>query len=486
MTSILGGFRYDGTNISPFYGPAAAAPVVPSATHDWSDTNLPWTYSSTDEFTALWPSRVKVVQLQTGSDDFWTNLNNTVNAAGRCVVQLPAGTFHINQFRMIGTSGDPNYSFGFWWPNLQGFLGAGPDKTIVQMDANSMSSDPIGTGTYAGESQISRLKDFTEASFAPSQMGFCRFDSKTVDDPILIAGVTFRGADQNLLPAGSFASDVTAALPQPAPYGGVTLFQPARAIVSYCRFQAVGHAALAQPPFETAGLGTQYSTTTINNCEFDGRLAPELDPAQPRRNGLLMANNETLHEMTDCWLHHNNLSKLAVNDQNRNTFGTYNLTRVKVDHNGELHNVDPVYGNLGGATNAPCAGYENCAATINWTDCIMEQANSSTSAGVAQHLSFTLPAARNPQGGRLHVNGGSWRNPGFPSLDGYLCIWVTTNTYWYADGLATTMDVRDENGNPKSPYVVTTSAGSWPPSAASLAAAGVSPDTHYIVRATAS
>lgn len=487
MTKILGGFRYDGTTASSFYGAGTAAPA-PSSSYDWSADNLPWTYSSTDQFTALWPTTgVNIVDLQTGSTDFWTNLNNTVSAAGaRCVVRLPAGTFHLNQFRMIGSSGDPNYAVGFWWPNLQGLLGAGPDQTIVQMDQDSFSTVDQTSGTYAGENQITRLHDFTMAAFQPSQMKFCRFDSNSIDDPILIAGVTFRGADQNILQPGAFASDVTANLPQPAPWIGVSLFQPMRAIVSYCRFQAAGHAALSQPPFETAGVQTQYSSTTINNCEFDGRLAPELDAAQPRRNGVIMANNETLHEATDCWFHHSNLSKYAANDQNRSTFGVYNLTRVKLDHISDNHNVDPVYGDLGGSGPGSCSGFENCAAAINMTDVIMEQDGNSTSRGVPQHVQFTMPGTRNDSGGRFHVTGGVWRNPGFPSLDGFLCVWVTTNTKWYVDGIANTFNVQDSDGNAKTPYVVTGSNSSWPPSAATLTAAGVAPETHYILRATAS
>ena len=442
--------------------------IVPKS-YEWGAANPPWDYDSPTQFTAKWPAGTTIVDIQTGSGDFFTNLQNTVNAAGkRVVVRLGPGVYHLNSFRLIGSSGDPTYSFGFWFPNLQGLLGAGPDLTFVQMDANSMT-----------QAQLDRMATMTQASFAPIQMGLCRIDG-TAASPVLLAGITFRAADQQMLTVK--ASDVNAVVPQPAPHQGVVIYQNSTGIVSYCRFQAAGRALLSGPPFENANITTQYGDTRYNNCEFDGRRSPDLDPATPRRCGPWMGNNETYSELTDCWLHHSNVSRYAVNDENRETQGQYILTRCKAEQITNTKNVDPALNggvSLGGWENATDFGFESCNGTITFTDCIIEQNNSDTSKAIAQHIQMTAVGGRNPQGGRATITRGIFRNTGFPSLDGYLCMRVISNTFWYTDGLNTTINVIGDSGQKKTAYVA---SGAWPPSAATLAAAGVTPNTHFIVR----
>ena len=444
--------------------PAGSTPITQPA--DWSTTNLPWAYTSTSDFTSRFPAGTRIVDIQTGSADFWTNLSNTVAAAGaRVVVRLGAATYHLNSFRLIGTSGDVKYAFGFWFPNLQGFLGQGPDKTIIQMDPNSVSS-----------AQLSSISAMTTAAGAPLQMGFARFDGLDSSSPVLLAGLTFRGTDQPLMTTK--ASDLPANVPQPCPFQGVTFYSGTFGIVDHVRFQAAAHAATSSPPFEMAGATSQRASMQYFNCEWDGRLAPEVDSAQPRRCGIWMGNNETLALHQDCWFHHSNVSRYAANDQNINSQGAYTLIRCKIEQVTNTHNVDPVYGPLLGYTNAALCGWESCNATISLTDCILSVDNSFTDNGSSQHLQFTT-VTRNPQGGRLTVKGGLFKNTGFPGIDGYLSVRAITNTYWVMDGLATTMNIQDSLGNRKSAYVV---SGSWPPTAASLTAAGVSPSTHFLVR----
>ena len=437
---------------------------------DWSDSNLPWAYSTTSAFTADWPSGVTVVDIQTGSPDFYTNLQNTVNAAGkRVVVRLGVGVYHLKSFRMIGSSGSPTYAFGFWFPNLQGLLGQGPDKTYVQMDAGSVN-----------QAQLDAMSQMTSASFAPLQMGFARFDGLSSSSPVLLAGLTFRGDDQPLLT--DVASDVPAYAPQPAPYNGIVIYSGSYGKVSHVRFQASGHAMTSSPPFELACISTQKGNVTFNNCEFDGRLSPDLDPARPRRCTTYMGNNESLATHTDCWFHHSNVSRYAVNDQNANTTGTYSLVRCKAEQITNTHNTDPAQNNgnsLGGYTNACLFGWESCNGTINITDCIMSVDNPYTDVSISQDLQFTSVGSRDPQGGRLTVTRGVYRNTAWPTIDGYLSIRAVTGTYWYRDGFNTTMNITNDAGVRKQPYIYT---ASWPPSTATLNAAGVTPDTHYIVR----
>lgn len=470
--------HWNGSTWTPY---GSSSTETPSAlAYDWSDSNVPWAYPSSAAaaealFTADWPSGITIVDIPTASGDFYTNLKNVCDAAsGPIVVRLGTGVYHMNQFRLVGSSGDPRYAFGFFHPRLQGFLGKGPDKTIIQMDANSLSTE-----------QLDAMKTMTAASFAPLQTGMMLIGYPSVVPTVYIAGVTFQSADQQNLT--EVAADLVAKnvyVPQPAPHNGVVIFQNANARISYTRFRAAGRALYSAPPFEHANIGSQYGDIVFNNCEFDGRRAPELDPAQPRRCGPVMGNNEDSHTMRDCWMHHSNVSRYAVNDENRDTSGPYSLIRCKIEQITNTRNTDPAIngGNtLGGYTNACLMGWESCNSVVTLTDCIMsvDNPNVDVSLSSSQHLQFTSVGSRNPQGGRLHMSGCTARNTGFPHLDGYITVRCVTSTYWYSDGFATTFDVKGKSGQQLTPYIHT---GTWPTTLAALTAAGASPETHYIVR----
>lgn len=454
-----------------------ASALIPS--YDWSDTNLPWAYSDTSVFTQDWPAGTSIVNIQTGSSDFYTNLANTVNAApGRVVVRLGTGVYSLNKFRMIGVSGLPLYSFGFWFPKLQGFLGDGPDKTFIQLDANATTVDTNGTTDRTADAHAA-MNAMDPADFAPISRGLCRLDG-TQSSPVLLAGLTFRAADQ--LPLTGKVAGAPYVVPQPSPHNGVVIYRDSYATVQYTRFQAAGRACSSAPPFECANVGSQYGTITWRHCEFDGRRSADIDPAQPRRCGPIMVNNETLSEMEDCWLHHSNVSRYAANDENRETQGQYIITRCKAEQITNNQNRDPALngGNsLGGVTNASAFGWESCNGTITLTDCIIKQDNNQSAGSVPMHVQVTSVGARNPQGGRMYIYGGDYFNSGFPTLDGYLCVRVAPDTYWATDGYSTTLHLFRKDGYRLQPYQYT---AAWPPSTAALSAAGVAPDTHYIVR----
>lgn len=446
---------------------------TPTQTADWTEDAPPWVFSSTSEFTSRWPAGTRIVDIQTGSSDFYTNLQNTVNAAGgRVVVRLGAGVYRLNQFRLAGTSGLATYAFGFFFPNLQGLLGQGADKTFVQMDANSMST-----------AQLNELATKTKASFSPNQMGFCRIDG-TMASPVLISGLTFRAADQQNITA--LASDLSELYrPQPAPHQGLVIYNQSPAIVSHVRFQGAGRALNSQPPFEHANANTQRGNVLWVRCEFDGRRSPALDPARPRRCAPIMLNNEVSSVLEDCWLHHSNVSRYAANDENTTVttpVGVYTLTRCKVEQITNTQNRDPAINggaSLGGYENATLCGWESSNATITLNDCYLVQDNPNSNSQSPMHLQFTSVGSRNPAGGRLRVNGGTYRHSQHPQIDGFLTFRISAATHWWLDGLGTTLDVRDSEGDRLTPYVVTTS---WPPTAAALSAASVDPATHFLVR----
>ena len=457
-------------------GSGTVATPPAALAYDFSDDNVPWAYPTDltareELFTQEWPSGVNIVDLQTGGVDFWDNLSGTVASAGsRVVVRIPAGVHQLTSFRMIGPSGDPTYSFGFWFPNLQGFLSSGADECAVEMAADSMST-----------AQLTALGQMDRASFSPNQMGLCRLDG-TTESPILLAGLTFRAADQQMLTTK--AEDLPVFIPQPAPHNGVVMYAESPAQLSHVRFQAAGRAINSRPPFEHSNIGSQYGTIVYRNCEFDGRRSPDLDPAMPRRCSTLGLNNEVRHELYRCHGHHSNVSRYAANDENRPTQGIYIVTECKFDHITDQQNTDPALNggaSLGGWTNATPFGWESCNGTITVTDCIVSQDNTSSAGQVPMMFQLTSVGERNPQGGRMYVNGGEYRNPGFPSVDGFVGFRILPSTYWWIDGFDTTLFVYHRGGQRLTPYVV---EGTWPPTAQSLTNAGITTTSHYLIRST--
>jgi hypothetical protein len=453
--------------------PLPVTPPVVGLRYDWTEDNAPWAYATgTAPWEADLPSGIPVVNLSSTGATFWDRLNNTQAAQpGRHIIRLPDGVHQLTSFRMIGSSGDPNYAFGFWFPKLAGLIGNGADRCFVQMNANSMST-----------AQLNQLATLTRAAFAPSQIGFCRIDG-TPTSPCYLGGITFRAADQQMLT--SKGSDINMYVPQPAPHRGVFLYAdgPLSGVTSYCRFQGAARAAMSQPPFEHGNLEHGRGYVRHNHVEFDGRRSPALDPARPRRCGVFMLNSEYDSMLQDCWLHHSNVSRYAANDQNNSLNGVYALERCKVEQITNNENRDPALngGNsLGEFTNASLLGWESSAATIRVTDCIVSQDNNKSAGQVPMHYQLTWVGNRNPQGGRMYVRGTLPINTGWPQLDGFHGFRIKPDTYWWTDGFNNTLFVYHHETEARlQPYVVT---GTWPPTAAQLAAANVRTTTHYLIR----
>lgn len=452
-------------------------------TYDWTDTNLPWAYDDEAEFTEGWPSDTVIVDLSPTGANLDEKLNNTINGVaggGRVVVRLPEGVHHLTSFRMIGGSGSVTYAFGFWFPRLQGLLGHGADNTVVQMDANSVNSD-----------QLAAMQGMDPTLFAPLQMGMCRFDG-TEASPVLLAGLTFRAADQqNLTAVHPNLAALGIVTPQPAPHQGVVFYgnwtttkaNQLHAKVNHVRFQGAGRAVYPAPPFEMCNATSQYGNIIWKNCEFDGRRSAALDPARPRRCTVWMGNNEFESVMQDCWLHHTNVSRYASNDENRDYSGSYTLRRCKIEQIGNQLNVDPALngGNsLGGWSAVTPIGWESSNATMLIEDCIIHQDNPYTKGGqVPMHFQMTIVGSRNPVGGRLTVRGTEFHNSGFPQLEGYVCARVGATSHFRTDGYATTMQVYHRDGQRLTAYEL---GPTFPPTLESLASAGVTPATHYLIK----
>lgn len=470
------GTSYFNLRTGEIFNPVAVA-------YDWADSNLPWAYTDTTAWESRIPSGMTRVNLQTGSSDFYTNLQNTLNAApGRVIVNLPEGVYTLNQFRTVGASGNPTYAFGFYFSKLAGFCGAGPDKTFLEMAANSVSNE-----------QLEYMKTMTQASFSPLQMGLCRIDTQYsgAAAPIFLGGMTFRAAPQN--PLTAISSDITGSVyvPQSAPHQGVVIYsdsnrRSADSIVTHVRFQGAGKAMMSQPPFELANITSQRNHITYRNCEFDGRMSPAYDSTQPRKCGPVMFNGGVEQHLIDSWLHHSNVSRYAANDESVESSTAltvkYTATRCKLEQITNTQNKQPPLNNgnsLGGFTNASPFGWESSNAEITITDCIVSQDNNQFAGQVPMHLQLTNTGPARP-GGRLYVVGGQYRNTGWPQLDGYVSFRIQPSTNWWTDGFNTTLDVRKSAGGTR--LLPHTYTDSWPPTSSYLATNGLNPNTHYLVR----
>ena len=478
MVSLAGGPWTDvgsGVTVTP---PAALA-------YDFSDDNVPWAYPADlaereELFTADWEPDVPIVTIPT-TGDFMTNVNTACNASPvPVVIRLEEAVYHLDSFELAGTSGRQDFSFGAYHGKLRGWLGLGPDKSIIQMDANSMS-----------QAQLNLLATMDPSLFIPNAMGLALIQP-TNADRIYIAGVGFRAADQQWLPAVHPNAAALGITPnQPAPHTGVVIGADKNYTISYCALVGAGRAMYAAPPWEHANLNTQYSAGVIHHCDFDGRRHPAIDPARPRRCTIVLGNNEDSHEMRRCWMHHTNLSRYAINDQNQDTQGTYLVTECKTEFIGN-GNVDPALNGgltLGGSTAAVCHGYESTKAAITFRDNIIDVNNDwmppSGWYGKSQHIGFAhVTESTNRVGGQLYVYGGTYLNSAFPSVDGFLCIRAYPDVAWWTSGVQNTMFVYDfEGGTRKTAWNFT---GTWPPTSGQIAAAGVSPETHYIIRTSGS
>lgn len=461
---------------SQYRGLANPAPV----SYDWSEANPPWAYTGTTqvereaEFLANYPpgwTLPTIVDLA-GSGTFRQRVLATIAANGRCAIRLPAGVHHLTSFE---AASGPMYAFGLWHTDLVGFIGAGPDQTVIQMDADSLS-----------QTQLDGIAAMTLANWDVLQIGMMRLDGDPAS-PVVLAGLTIRADDQQLIPA--FGADIGIAGNQPAPHKGVEFYKLGSSSISafyqsHVRYQGAARACNSRPPFESANWGSGEGYGYSYHVESDGRRAPELDPARPRRCGVMMGNSEYVSVLSHCWLHHTNLSRYAVNDQNRPIDGEYLVAYCKAEQITNTRNVDPALngGNsLGGWTNATPFGWESTAATVTVHDTIISQDNNNISGQFPADFQMTHVGSRNPQGGRFFAWGNDYRCSPWPQLDGFACFRILNSTYWWTDGLATTLDVRKTAGGPKlTPHVYT---GTWPPSAAYLAANSLTPDTHCIVKA---
>lgn len=460
---------------------------IPSGlAYDYDDaTLLPYAYTGATqaarevEFFANWPfsSAVKptIVDLVTGSGNFRTDVINTLNAAGgagtRVAIRLGVGTYNLTSFVLTGSS--QTYAFGIWDSRLVGFIGQGWDQTVIRLAPNAINSD-----------QLTALAGITTSNL--NQMECLRIDG-TPSTPAVLVGVRLIAADQpNLASTAAGQGIVT---PQPAPHGGVFFYKYASYTygafyVSHVLAEGFGRASSAAPPFEHANFRSMNAYGYYFNSRIDGRASALVDAARPRRCGLLLMNSEQELRIKWCHMGHNNVSRYAVNDQSGTSAAIYEVSYSKIEQVSNTQNTDPVLGALGGYTNASCFGWETFNGTSTVHHCVIANDGTSSSGQVPAHFQFTYVTGgrTDPAGGRHYAYDNTYRvsNASWAHLDGYAIYRIPTGSHWYSDGPNTTIDDRViSGGTRKTAYIYT---GTWPPSAGTLSAAGVTPATHFIVR----
>lgn len=415
-----------------------------------------------------WAAVAPIVDLTQNTGNLPTDTTATLNAnvalIKRMHVRLPdsgsPAVFHIPSFP--AAAADEMYAFGYWAKVFAsigsvgngsvfcGWIGRGPTKTIIQQDANSMST-----------TQLTNLAAMTKASGSVNQISCLRIDGDA-EYPAGNFGILFRAADQQTI--SSFAADNGIAGGQPAPHGGLVYYRRGTsssvyAYTSYCVFQGFGRACTSLPPFEHGNVNVQYGYVAYDYCEFDGRIAGDLNAARPRRCGVVMDNNMYYARYSNCWFHHSNVSRYAYNAQNANTTGAILFEYCKFNNITDNQNVDPALNggaSLGGYTNATPLGFESSNDDITIKFCIISQDNTVGNSGqVPCHVQMTTVGARNPQGGRMHLIGNTYRHSQ-AYLDGFLTMRIADETYWYIDGLNTTVEARDtEGGTAKTAWTYT-------------------------------
>lgn len=293
----------------------------------WSDTNQPWVLKSGESVNDNVPSGVAIKNYSDFSNGGTRNFKDTMNAIRSAAtaayyVRLPAGTFHISDFS-YGASGGrgAGYQDVSGTKYFGGLIGAGADKTFLVIDPNSMDA--------------TQLAAVSAGSPSPVQVYGIYAGSGNLPIPTIFSGITFRGNFQQSITLNGLATT-----PTPAPYVGLFMTSTkSGSFIQYCRFQGFGFAAKQSPPYETGTISSTRSNYILKRVEFDGRLAKEINSAQPVAAGGVMWNFEQNVSVVDSWLHHTRRSGWATHDHSPTEGTNANDNGVYYSENFQTENI---------------------------------------------------------------------------------------------------------------------------------------------------
>jgi len=450
----------------------ATATTSQSGVPPWSSSNLPWSYGQLQDD---WPSSALALVVSytdnrwySASKTFVQILDDACSTVGDCIIQLPAGTFHISNFNYFRTSANAQ-AMGYFNANLRGLLGSGVLSTFIQVDPNSIDSTLIS------------WQEALTTSNTCNTVAFRLGNNDSRD--FYMAGITWLGTDQpNLNHSAIQAQPSNAPYTQdlPACWGGLVLHGVGPgSLFQNLRFIGFGHALTNSPPFETGAIGSQSDNYTLRRVEIDGQIASTFDSSRPRRSGMLMLNSELNVTLEDGYLHHSERS--GYTNYGHTTAaranGSITTTNWQVEHNADYDD------GLGGSLGMPPFNHEEVLGPIthnapifgtydreNWQ--VSHGYVGCSTVGTVNGLTINDPVII---GSYAQDNGCfSLRVP--PTYyDGNTNVWYTSSGSMpitvTKNGVPLTM-VRVGSGTPYGTSYT----------ASQLQSAGITPDTHWLVK----
>ena len=313
----------------------------------WTDANPPWALKASESVDDNRPAGVNVISYDSYSNNGARSFGQTLAAIRTAAtapyyVRMSAGTFHVTDFSFASSTAGQGK--GYQDVNATkyfgGLIGAGADKTFVVVDPNIMTStqyDAVASGTPS-----------------PVAITTIYAGGSALTIPTFFSGITFRGNFQQSVTLSGLSGTA------PAPYSGLSLTSAKPgSFIQFCRFQGFAFAAKNSPPYELGAIGSTHSSYTTRRVEIDGRLAKEINAAQPVSSGGLMWNYENNVKVIDSWLHHTRRSGWAMHDHATSEGGNASDPGIYYGENFQTeHQCDTTDGYAGSSLGFACSNVE--------------------------------------------------------------------------------------------------------------------------------
>jgi hypothetical protein len=294
----------------------------------YTDANSPWQLQPGESLLDDMPAGATIVNANSysSSTDIYTILQAVeTTATGPVYVRFDAKTYYLSSFRNYGT----NDWRGFTNANrrVMGLIGHASQTTVFQVSPSAISSSD-GAVEYALNST---------ASTGPVPITTLYLSNSTVNTPLFISGITFRGTLQTPFSVYSSASQASFrknhTVASPLPYRGIAIWAAiAGSRMQFCRFQGLGFTLNTAPPFETGALDINRDNGMVYyRNEVDGRIASEIDSSRPVAGGGIMLNKSTYSLVKDTWQHHTRRSGFATNTNTNNVNENYYVDNLQAE-----------------------------------------------------------------------------------------------------------------------------------------------------------
>lgn len=470
MSAPLPGIRYSyRQSTAEWVAPGRESlPAVVEASTNWTNENLPWQMYAGESLLDDKPAGAAIVEVgdYTSSTDIYTVLTTVASSVSTGVyLRLAEDTYYINTLQSYSANSYLGYANGN--RRILGLVGRGAEKTFIQASPTMISSVPDA------------MNYVLNATATPAGITGLYFSDLSASAPFFFSGITFRGTLQTPFSVYSSASQSyfrkNHGVASPLAWNGMSLWraQPGSRF-QYCRFQGFGFALNSAPPYECGVVNSNYSNgLVIYRCEIDGRIAPEIDPAQPVSSGGWMWNKELNITMQDCWEHHTRRSGWASNTNTLNTSEVYKGINFKCERIADTNdawagdngffNGSNVEGIIGTFTYTNCYLNVTSGSHINWA---VPYSGANGVYPVPDHPVIKVRGFQTDDtlyGGCLRI--GVSKNPNSTGLSP---IWNHVNT----NGIANSgmFEIQDAEGNP----LIGVLASAWTSS--------MTPDQYYVVK----